>query len=227
MDLADLKEVKNLAIHLSQEYSWIDLIICNAGVMMHPFALTVDNFESHYAVNLLSHAVLVNGLLPSLVDKSVRESRIVFVSSVTAHLGDFYSTPVDSPQFFTRYINGYVAYATSKLAVSLYAEEMSRKLKEKQAYSGVTIISVHPGCVASRLYQYVNPWSKFLIFGILKYVLRTPVVAAAEVVVLGCNDNLQSGCYYQHMIPAENLHNTSEQQRHQLYQRVQNIIKSI
>lgn len=215
---------------LANEYSHVDLIICAAGIMLRPFKLTIDGFETHYAVNLLSHAVMVNYLLPpttkcSAGESYIRDSRIVFLSSATAHLGLFHTTLQDNSQMFSTYRNGYQAYSTSKFAISLYVEEMDKQIQQKSVTVNqrtVTVISVHPGCVASGLYEYANTLTKTMIFRFLWPIMRNPALAAAETIALGCADNLKSGCYYQHMVPTRILSSIAKKQ--QLYQHVRNII---
>ncbi|VDO63446.1 unnamed protein product [Onchocerca flexuosa] len=233
VDLSNLRKVKETAKLLANEYPCIDLIICGAGIMLQPFRLTTDGFETHYAVNLLSHAIMLNYLLPWITQYSAEESykrdcRIVFLSSATAHLGVFRSILQDNSQLFYTYRNGYQVYSTSKFAVSLYAEEMDKQMQQKPTMTNqrtVTIISLHPGCVASGLYKYANTLTKIAIFRFLWPIMRNPALAAAETIALGCADNLKGGCYYQHMIPTKILCSTTKKQ--QLYQYVRNIITNV
>ncbi|CAG9534505.1 unnamed protein product [Cercopithifilaria johnstoni] len=232
VDLSNLRKVKEMAKLLANEYPHIDLIICGAGIMLQPFKLTADGFETHCAVNLLSHAVMVNYLLPSLTkypagESCTRSSRIVFLSSATAHLGVFRSIFQDISEIFYTYRNGYQAYSTSKFALSLYVEEMDKQMKQKSTVVNqrITAISVHPGCVASGLYEYANTLTKTLIFRFLWPIMRNPALAAAEAVALGCADDLKGGCYYQHMAPTRIL--CSIAKKEQLYQHVRNIITNM
>ncbi|VDK68834.1 unnamed protein product [Gongylonema pulchrum] len=227
VDLADLAEVKSLAMCLAKQFTSIDLVICNAGVMLESRSTTTttSNIEIHQAVNLLSHATLVHFLLPSLAELG---SRVVFVSSITAHLGNLRRFPIESPEFFCGHFrNGYEAYATSKLATAFYAQELNSIFAKSTRSRGTTVVAVHPGCVASGLYQHVNFATKLLIRRILKPIMRNPANAAAEIVALGCCDNLRGGCFYQHMIPVRDLCSASDQQRQQIYEQVQRIIANI
>lgn len=233
VDLSNLQEVKEIAKLLANEYPHIDLIICGAGIMLQPFRRTKDGFESHCAVNLLSHAVMVNYLLESITkypvgERCVQNSRVVFLSSATAHLGVFCSIIQDNSQIFHTYRNGYQAYSTSKFALSLYVEEMHKQMQQKSAAANqrtVTAISIHPGCVASGLYEYANTLTKTMIFLFLRPIMRNPALAAAETIAIGCGDNLKGGCYYQHMTPTRILCSIAKKQ--QLYQHVRKVITSM
>lgn len=229
--MRDLEAVKNSARELTKAYPKLDLVICNAGVMLEPFQRTVDGFETHYAVNLLAHAALVHHLLPSFDfcnDSSNNNSRIVFVSSATLHLGDFRRIPLGKDDCFTKYSNGYHAYSTSKLAVSLYAEALNgyfEKAATRKQASLVKVISLHPGCVSSSLYRHANFFSRMLIRGPLKPFMRSPVVAAAEVVALALSNNIKGGLYYQHMRPTKILCNVSQQERYHFFEHVRATVK--
>ena len=54
----------------------IGLLVCNAGVMHHPFQLTKDGFETHMQVNYLSHFLLIKELQEVLVG-----GKVVFTTS--------------------------------------------------------------------------------------------------------------------------------------------------
>lgn len=233
VDLSNLRKTKEVVKLLAEEHPYVDLIICCAGIMLHPFKLTADGFENHYAVNLLSHAILVNYLLLRKTKYSARESctrdiRIVFLSSATAHLGVFWSTLQDCSGMFCTYRNGYQAYSTSKFVISLYVEEMNKQIQQKSEEGNqrtVTAISVHPGCVASNLYECANTLTKAVIFRLLRPLMRNPALAAAETIALGCADNLKGGCYYEHMVPIRILCSTAKKQ--QIYQHVRNITENM
>ncbi|VDN02158.1 unnamed protein product [Thelazia callipaeda] len=231
VDLANLQEVKQIAKIVAEQNPQIDFIVCAAGVMLFPFERTESGFETHYAVNFLSHAIIVNYLLPSVAGKEGdrhcnEEGKIIFVSSAAAYLYLLYPVFCD-PKMLFNYRNGYQAYWTSKFAMSSYADELNYQMQQQSIMSNqrkVTVISLHPGCVASNLYQYANIWTKILIFRLLWRIMRNPAIAAAEILALGFDDNLIGGCYYQHMVPTRISSCTEKQQ---LYKYVQEVIKNL
>lgn len=119
----------------------LDVLLHNAGVFMKDRTLTVDGFETTFAVNhlapfLLTH--LLNGLLLQSAP-----ARIVTVSSIT-HI----NCPWDpgNLQGEKRY-DGRNAYSLSKLANVLFTVEVARRFEG----SGVTATCLHPGVVATKL----------------------------------------------------------------------------
>lgn len=141
-DLSSLSEVKKLAEILSNKYKGLDVLINNAGVFMRGQTFSKDGYETTFAVNHLAHFALSLQLLPLLL--KANQGRIITVSSV-AHTN---SPRVDFSdiQEINSYID-YSAYALSKLANILFANELSDKLKE----TSVTSNSLHPGVITTKL----------------------------------------------------------------------------
>jgi len=77
-DLADLNQVRQAAERIKAAET-LDVIICNAGIMLHPLRKTVDGIESHWAVNSTAHFVFVNMLLPKMIENG--GGRVVTTSS--------------------------------------------------------------------------------------------------------------------------------------------------
>jgi hypothetical protein len=66
-DLADLSQVRAAAKRINNYQETVDVVVCNAGIMMHPLRKTVDGIESHFGINSTGHFVLVNELLPKMI----------------------------------------------------------------------------------------------------------------------------------------------------------------
>ena len=79
LDLADLASVKAAAAQLRADHQQLDLLICNAGVMVPPEGRTADGFELQFGINHLGHFALVLQLLPLL--QAATAARVVAVSS--------------------------------------------------------------------------------------------------------------------------------------------------
>lgn len=90
LDTGNLKSVRQFAKTVQEKYSKIDLLINNAGIMATPYYLTVDGFESQFAVNYLGHFLLAHLLMPQLraAGKQDLNSRVVNVSSCANLVGD-------------------------------------------------------------------------------------------------------------------------------------------
>lgn len=144
LDLANLASVKNFATNFKQNYSRLDLLINNAGVMIPPYTKTVDGFELQFGTNHLGHFALTGQLLSLLL--STKGSRIVNVSSGAHAMGkiDF-----DDLAWEKRSYAPWKAYGDSKLANLYFSYELDRQLKAHQLDPIVT--AAHPGWTATEL----------------------------------------------------------------------------
>ena len=111
LDLANLASVKNFAENFQKNYSRLDLLINNAGVMIPPYSKTTDGFELQFGTNHLGHFALTGQLLELLIN--TEGSRIVNVSSGAHNFGkiDF-----DDLNWEKRSYAKWTAYGDSKLA---------------------------------------------------------------------------------------------------------------
>lgn len=67
-DFADLSQVRAVADKIRSEYPRIDVLLNNAGLMVHKVHATPDGFEMTYQVNYLAPFLLTTQLLDVLVD---------------------------------------------------------------------------------------------------------------------------------------------------------------
>jgi len=149
MDLASLDSVYNASKEILHKHERIDILINNAGLMSLKRNETVDGFEEQFGVNHLGHFLLTN-LLISRIERTAKqygEARIIFLSS-GAHQRtrgiDF-----DDLEWEKREYKGFTAYADSKLANILTANEIARR------YGGSRIFthSLAPGAVKTNIYK--------------------------------------------------------------------------
>jgi retinol dehydrogenase 14 len=140
-DLSELASIRALAREVESLTDTLHVLVHNAGVFMHERRLTPDGFETTFAVNHLAPFLLTHLLRP-LLERGA-PSRVVVVSS-KAHLRgrlDFDNLQGE------RHFEGYAAYAASKLANVLFAEE----LNERWAPLRITANSLHPGVISTKL----------------------------------------------------------------------------
>ena len=159
LDLMRLKSVKAFATKFIKSHDRLDLLINNAGIMMPPYALSEDGFESQFAANYLGHFALTGHLLALLTNTP--QSRVVSLSSLAHQWGRI---RLEDPNFQTGY-NKREAYGQSKLACLMFAYEFNRRLQA----SGKSTLSVaaHPGIAATNLAQHFPKFlgAFFPIFG--------------------------------------------------------------
>lgn len=147
-DLASLASVKAAAEKFITEESRLDVLICNAGIMAQPPSLTTNGYEMQFGTNHLGHALLIQKLLPLLLQNSEgADVRIIIVTSIAFRMhpmGGIVFKDLKTPQDCGAF-GSWIRYGQSKLANILYARELARR------YPGITSFSVHPGMVNTGL----------------------------------------------------------------------------
>jgi len=148
LDLADLASVRKAADEFLRLGEPLHVLINNAGVA-GARGRTADGFELHFGINHMGHFALTTALLPLLTESA--PARIVNVAS-DAH---YQAKGIDFEglRHRTKGITGLPEYAVSKLCNVLFAAELARR----QAGTGVSAYSLHPGVVASEIWRRV-PW---------------------------------------------------------------------
>ena len=137
-DLADLESIAFAAKRIQELQGPLDAIVANAGIANLPTLQTRYGIERQFLVNHIGHFALVNELLGRVRNGS---GRIVIVSSSAsidrAPAAGIMFDNLDGSRFYKPAL----FYGQSKLAVALYAKELSRRLASR----GITVNSLHPG----------------------------------------------------------------------------------
>jgi NAD(P)-dependent dehydrogenase (short-subunit alcohol dehydrogenase family) len=143
LDLSSLDSAAALGEKLRAEGKPIHLLINNAGVMTPPGRqTTADGFELQLGTNHLGHFALNAHLLPLL---TAGRARVTSQSSIAARSGRMHWEDLN----WERSYDGMAAYRQSKIAVALYALELSRRSRE--AGWGITSNLSHPGVAPTSL----------------------------------------------------------------------------
>jgi NAD(P)-dependent dehydrogenase (short-subunit alcohol dehydrogenase family) len=140
-ELGDLAQVRSLARRAGVEP--LDILVNNAGIMGTPKAETAQGFEAQLGVNYLSHFVLTGSLLEAL--RAAAAPRVVSLSSIAHRMGRI---QFDDLQSEGRY-SPFRAYAQSKLAMLLFAQELQRR-SDRHGW-GLTSLAAHPGFARTNL----------------------------------------------------------------------------
>ncbi|XP_035682564.1 dehydrogenase/reductase SDR family member on chromosome X-like [Branchiostoma floridae] len=188
LDLASMKSIHQFVEKFKSRQLPLHLLINNAGVMLTPYSLTEDGFETHFGINHLGHFLLTNLLLDTLRSsgKSDHWSRIVFVSSAVHSIGDINFDDLNSSKNYSPH----AGYAQSKLANVLTAYELQERLLADQSH--VTANALHPGVVNSDLYQHVM-WPMRVAQRIMGWIglTKTPAQGADTILYAAMSPDLE------------------------------------
>lgn len=184
LDLASFASIRACAADVLQRWPRLDVLLLNAGISPAQRRVTVDGFESTFAVNHLGHFLLTLLLLPAL--RAAASARVVVVAS-SVHKGqrlDFDDLQAE------RGFSMMQVYARSKLANMLFARALARRLQG----SGITVNALHPGVVDTGLAREF-PWP-FRVLAKLAFI--APAKGARTSVYLATAPEVEgsSGGYY-------------------------------
>lgn len=149
LDLANLGSVREFAAEFKNNFSRLNLLINNAGVMMPPYSKTADGFELQFGTNHLGHFALT-GMLFDLL-KATSGSRVVNVSSSGHNYGhlDF-----DDLNWEKRPYKKMKSYADSKIANLYFTYELQKRANRNGGNPLAT--ASHPGWTATELQRHTG-----------------------------------------------------------------------
>jgi retinol dehydrogenase-14 len=187
-DMSSMSGVRRLAAEVLATRPRLDVLVNNAGSVNDARHITGEGLEQTFAANYVGHFLLTQLLLPLL--KASAPSRIVNVSSVAHWQG---TLDFDNLQFEKGGFSIMKAYGRSKLAQIVFTHELARRL----AGTGVTVNSLHPGAVATRIWSHA-PWFTRPVLAVAQLFMLTPEQGAERIVYLAISPEVEgeTGGYY-------------------------------
>ena len=183
-DLASFDSIRDFAREYTKRFSGLHLLINNAGIWEFKKSETKDGIEMTFGVNHLGPFLLTNLLLDEI--RGGTPARIINVSSEAhRYTGMNFDDPEGKKKF-----SSFKAYGQSKLANILFTRYLAEMLRE----DGVNVNCLHPGAVATHLFDKIAP---FLI-PVLGFFMKTPRQGAETIVFLASSPEVDgsTGGYY-------------------------------
>jgi len=188
LDLASFRSIEKFSEEMKSNFTEVDLLINNAGVLFPPFGRTQDGIELTFGVNCIAYFYLSIRLVPLM--ESVRGSRIINMSSVSQYrVKEIDWESINSQKNY----HGVRAYYLSNLFRTMYAIEMDRKLRDKNVET--LSLSCHPGVSFTNLYTNLP---KILNNSILSNILnhtffQTPYKSAMPAIMAALCPKIKGG----------------------------------
>ena len=192
VDLSDFDSIKNLISEVKLKIGKIDVLICNAAIVVNEARKTAIGLDEMFTVNYLSKFVLVNGLLKEECFNSQGASvpRIIFISSESHRNPKAFEWDTFGEFQEHKMAKTVERYGYYKLLLTTFAQELERRLNaEKTNYS---VFALCPGPINSNIAReapkLVQPPMK-LVF---KMFFSSPEKAAEPVVYLSASKDVEA-----------------------------------
>jgi NAD(P)-dependent dehydrogenase (short-subunit alcohol dehydrogenase family) len=190
LDLGSLASVKKAAAVVAKEPR-LDVLINNAGIMIPPYELTRDGFESQFGVNHLGPFALTGLLLDKL--RATPDSRVVSTASIAHKRGKIHFDDINAEQGY----NPMVRYAQSKIANLYFAYELQRRLTA--ANDSTISVAAHPGIADTELTRYLPRALTLLVplfRPLVRSVFNSPIQGAWPTLCAATAPEVKGGEYY-------------------------------
>ena len=207
VDLSDFDSINRFCDELRDRTITLDVAIFNAGVVPVTARKNKHGLELMFAVNFLAKFVVLNrllhdGVIPNAVygnnSRADDPPRIIFVSSETHRS----SIPIDFDRFGEPIeygvADGVKYYGLSKLHLTTYFHELSRKLNpDAGATPDVCVHALCPGAVNSNMAREAPSWLKPILKPVMALFFQSPEKASIPVDYLVCSDEMgaRTGAY--------------------------------
>ncbi|MEM6579758.1 MAG: oxidoreductase [Pseudomonadota bacterium] len=186
LDLGSLASIKEAAATVAEE-AQLDILINNAGIMVPPYELTTDGFESQFGVNHLGPFAFTSLLLDTL--RNTPGARVVSTSSLAHTRGKIDFDDINAEQNY----NAVTRYAQSKIANLYFAYELQRRLDV--AGDKTLSVAAHPGIADTELTRYI-PKMLMLFAPLFMGLFNTSAQGAWPTLQAATGDSVKGGEYY-------------------------------
>ena len=186
LDLGNLDSINKAAVVVAKEPQ-LDILINNAGIMIPPYELTDDGFESQFGVNHLGPFALTGLLLDKL--RANPDARIVSTSSIAHKRGKIHFDDINAEHGY----NAVARYSQSKIANLYFAYELQRRLEA--AGDSAISVAAHPGIADTELSRYM-PKPLMLIAPLFRPLFNSPAQGAWPTLCAATSAEVRGGDYY-------------------------------
>lgn len=188
VDLGNLQDVIRFADEVKSQFSSLQILLNNAGVLCHHAKNSVNGVEYTAAVNYLGHYTLTNALLP-IMGEGTRIVSMISIAYVMGKIKDDFLSETNDRKF-----NRFTAYGNSKRALYYFMLDVAEEWKKK----GICINVADPDIVSTGIICQGNIVVDKLCDWFFRPVINTPEEGAATMLAAALNPEFEgvTGCYF-------------------------------
>jgi len=137
VDVSNYKEVKEVVKKIAQDFSGIDILINNAGIVRDMLLLKMEeeDFQKVIDVNLKGTFNFTKAVLPYLLEK--RWGRIINIASIIGEMGNV----------------GQANYAAAKAGIIGFTKSVAKEVASKN----ITVNAIAPGFIETPMTENLKP----------------------------------------------------------------------
>ena len=192
VDLADFDSITKLVKQLKAQFGKIDILICNAAVVVKEARRTKHGLDEMFTVNYLAKIYLVNTLLKEgcFNTKGKELPRIIFVSSESHRNPEHFEWDTFGQFQEHKMAKTVERYGYYKLLMTTFSQELERRLNPdtKPNYS---VFALCPGPVNSNIAREAPTIIQPLMKLVFRMFFSSPEKAAEPVVYMATSKELE------------------------------------
>ena len=192
VDLADFDSISKLVGQAKKQFGTIDILICNAAVVVKEARKTKHGLDEMFTVNYLAKFYLVNALLKEdcFNTKGAELPRIIFVSSESHRNPEQFEWDTFGQFQEHKMAKTVERYGYYKLLMTTFSQELERRLNPN-AKPNYSVFALCPGPVNSNIAREAPAIVQPLMKLVFKMFFSSPEKAAEPVVYLAASKELE------------------------------------
>lgn len=188
VDLGNLNDVVRFANEVKSQFSSLQILLNNAGVLCHHAKNSVNGVEYTAAVNYLGHFTLTNALLP-IMGEGTRVVSMISIAYTMGKIKEDFLSETDDKKF-----NRFTTYGNSKRALYYFMLDVADEWKKR----GICINVADPDIVSTGIIRQGNIVVDKLCDWLFRPLINTPEEGAATMLAAALNPEFEgvTGCYF-------------------------------
>jgi NAD(P)-dependent dehydrogenase (short-subunit alcohol dehydrogenase family) len=192
VDLSDFDSIKNLVEQVNSRFGNIDILICNAAIVVKKARKTKFGLDEMFTVNYLATFFLVNSLIKkNLMNTSgLKRPRIIIVSSESHRNPQQFEWDTFGKFIPHKMAKTVERYGYYKLLLTTFSRELERRLNTRNEVK-YSVFALCPGPVNSNIAREAPAVIQPFLKGIFSVFFRSPEKAVEPLVYLAASKSLE------------------------------------